>query len=159
MRVPAKQFTYSYRAGPVDTKAELQAAQEGNCRFAIQVYFYELHNVWLAKDEIYLPGGYQSLGRFVYQEESIAWDTVQPGDIVYAQRLRNRAGAPIDQSLSFYQQNKDEWRYHLHSAIYAGSTNGTSFIWHATSVANGTAFWTLAEFHYYQAISIKRVLD
>ncbi len=159
---PAEKFDYAYLAGPVDTIDEMEAdIKEGNCRFALQLYFYRLHNRFFEKDEIYLPGGYKVLGRFVFKEEPIDFDKLKKGDILYAQNLRNKRGEVLKKGQEYFK-TKDEWLYHLHSALYLGAIDPDSeekYIWHATSIAGGTALWTLEKFKYhYLPISAKRVL-
>lgn len=158
---PVDQFVYQYLAGPVETVGELEAGvAEGNCRLALQLYFYRIHGMFFKRDEIYLPGGYKVLGQFIYKEESIDFAKLESGDIIYAQNLRNTAGAPVDKSLGRYR-SKDEWLYYLHSAIYLGVIDATPtrYLWHATNIAGGPVLWTLEQFeHYYKPVSAKRVL-
>ncbi len=159
---PTDKFVYKYLAGPVDTLEEIEAGvTEGNCRFALQLYFYRKHGVFFGKDEIYLPGGYKVLGEFIFKEEPVNFDQLKAGDVIYAQNLRNKEGKEVDKSLERYR-DKDEWLYYLHSAIYVGKINdGTDnqYIWHATHIDGGPTLWTLEKFeHYYKPISAKRVL-
>ena len=67
---PDDEFVYKYLAGPVLTKQEIEdGVEEGNCRFALQLYFYKIRNYFFERDDIYLPGGYKVLGDFIYKEE------------------------------------------------------------------------------------------
>lgn len=159
---PTDTFVYKYLAGPVETIEELDSGvKEGNCRFALQLYFYRVHGIFFEKYQIYLPGGYKVLGKFVFKEEPINFSKLVTGDILYAQNLRNKEGKEVDKSLERYR-DKDEWLYYLHSAIYLGNLNdGTEnqYIWHATNIDGGPTRWTLEKFqHYYKPISAKRVL-
>lgn len=158
---PKDQFEYQYLAGPVETREELDAGvKKGNCRLALQLYFYRMHGIFFKKEEVYLPGGYKVLGKFIFQEESIDFSLLKRGDILYAQNLRNKAGGEVDKSIGRYR-TKDEWLYHLHSAIYIGRVDemDTQYVWHATSIENGPAVWTLEKFEYfYKPVSAKRVL-
>ncbi|MES3031305.1 MAG: hypothetical protein V4697_02730 [Patescibacteria group bacterium] len=159
---PTDKFVYKYLAGPVETSEEIEVGvPEGNCRFALQLYFYRNHGIFFKKDQIYLPGGYKVLGKFIFQEESIDFDELKLGDVIYAQNLRNKEGEEVDKSLERYK-DKDEWLYYLHSAIYLGKINdGTDnrYVWHATHIDGGPTLWTLEKFeHYYKPISAKRVL-
>jgi len=151
---PPDKFTYSYLVGPVDTPAELDNLTEGNCRLAIQLYFYRVQNRFLQKDEIYLPGGYKTLGGFIFKEEAINWSKVRVGDIVYAQNIKKKGGALYERDRTNYP-TYDDWVYDFHSAIYVGKNK----FWHATSIANGPAVWSCEEFeNYYKSISVKRLL-
>jgi len=156
---PRGPFTYQYLAGPVETKAELLAGvTEGNCRLAIQQYFYELHDLWLEKAEVYLPGGYKHLGKFVYEEAVVDFDRLEVGDIVFAQNLRNKKGEVIDRGLESFT-DKDQWLFYLHSALYIGKENNTHYLWHASSICGGTCVWELDKFLYnYLPISVKRLV-
>lgn len=156
---PKEPFSYSYLAGPVETEAEmLGIIIEGNCRFALQLYFYKIHQLFLERDQIYLPGGYQSLGSFIFKEQIIDYSQMKTGDILYAQNLRNKAGELLNRNEIDYA-TKDDWIYNFHSAIFIRQPDGTEMVWHATSIENGPAFWTLNRFeYYYKTISVKRVL-
>lgn len=156
---PVEDFTYAYRVGPVESPEELDpTVKEGNCRLALQLYFYRVHNLFFQKEEIYLPGGYKTLGTFVFEEEPIIFDALRAGDIIYAQNLRDREGNELQRNQEVYA-NKDEWLYHLHSAIYLGYQNGSHYVWHATGIEKGTVVWSLETFeHFYKSISVKRVL-
>jgi len=159
---PTDKFLYKYLAGPVETSEEIEVGQtEGNCRFALQLYFYRIHEIFFQKDEIYLPGGYKVLGEFVYKEEPIDFNKLKAGDILYAQNLLNKEGKKVDKSLERYK-DKDEWLYYLHSAIYIGKIDdGTDnfYVWHATHIDGGPTLWTLEKFErYYKTVSVKRVL-
>lgn len=160
-RYPSAQFTYQYLAGPVETVDELEAGvKEGNCRLALQLYFYRVHGIFFKRDEIYLPGGYKVLGQFIFKEEPMDFGELKMGDILYAQNLKNKAGALVDKSPERYR-TKDEWLYYLHSAIYIGTLDdsATRYVWHATNIEGGPALWTLEKFeHYYKPVSAKRVL-
>ncbi len=159
---PTDQFVYKYLAGPVETAAEIEAGVvEGNCRYALQLYFYRLHGKFFERDEIYLPGGYKVIGEFIFKEEPIDFTVLQSGDVIYAQNLRNKEGYDVDKSLERYK-DKDEWLYYLHSAVYVGAIeagSNTDYIWHATHIGGGPVLWTLEHFlYYYKPISAKRVL-
>ena len=159
---PSEKFSYEYLAGPVETPEEIEAGvAEGNCRFALQLYFYRKHGIFLKRDEVYLPGGYKVLGKFIFKEEPLDFDQLKAGDILYAQNLRNKEGKEVDKSIERYR-DKDEWLYYLHSAIYLGNLNdGTDnrYVWHSTNIESGPTVWTLDKFqHYYKPISAKRLV-
>lgn len=154
-KIPTDQFSYSYLAGPIDTPEELERLTEGNCRLAIQLYFYRVRGVFLKKDEIYLPGGYQHLGSFVYKEAAIDWKQALPGDIVYAQNIKKKDGSPFERNRDNYP-NYEDWVYDFHSAIYTGNNQ----IYHATSIENGPVVWSLQQFsEYYKPMSLKRLAE
>jgi len=162
LHYPRDIYRYQYLAGPVETSAELnEARQEGNCRFALQLYFFRIHNQFFTRDKIYLPGGYKVWGSFVFKEEEFDISKLLPGDVIYAENQRGKAGNLVDKSLERYR-DKDEWLYYLHSLIYLGQADEgspTHYVWHATHIEGGPAVWTWDKFlHYYKPISAKRVM-
>lgn len=159
---PTDKFKYKYLAGPVLTKEELDADfPEGNCRFALQLYFYRIHGLFFGRDEIYLPGGYKVLGEFVFKETDINVNQLKTGDVIYAQNIINKQGDKVDKSLERYK-DRDEWLYYLHSVIYLGELSddsGLKYIWHSTHIDDGPTVWDWNKFlHYYKPISVKRVI-
>jgi hypothetical protein len=157
--LPIENFTYAYLSGPRDMEAELvMPITEGNCRLAIQLYYYRLHQLFIPKFDIYLPGGYKKLGRFVFEETEIDFFKLLPGDIVYAQNIKNKRNEEMSRNPEMYK-TKDAWLFDLHSAIYFGFFTHTHYFWHATSIVNGTTVWSLDKFtEYYKPVSVKRVL-
>jgi hypothetical protein len=95
----------------------------------------------------------------VYQEEDVDVAQLKPGDIIFAQNLRNKSGRKVDKSLERYR-SKDEWIFYLHSLIYIGqSDTGQHYVWHATHIEGGPVVWSWEKFlHYYKSISAKRVM-
>lgn len=154
-------FTYLYLAGPVLTSRELDAGIiEGNCRLAVQLYFYRQHGIFLERDQIYLPGGYKTLGEFVFKEEVINFSLLKRGDVIYAQNIRNKSGDFMERALENFA-DYNEWLYHFHTAIYIGkisSQDDAQYVYHASSIENGPGLWTLEKFMYhYLPISVKRI--
>ncbi len=158
-KYPSDQFSYKYLIGPVLTEEELNTPfEEGNCRFALQLYFYRVHKLFFERDQIYLPGGYKVWGDFVFEEEDIDPSVLKSGDVIFAQNIRNKEDKEVDKSLERYK-DKDEWLYYLHSLIYIGTIDGVPYVWHATHIAGGPVVWTWEKFlHYYKPISVKRIL-
>lgn len=159
-KFPVENFAYSYLKGPLESPEMLDDIKEGNCRLASQLYYYRVHKIFLQQDEIYLPGGYKTLGTFIFEEEPIIFEELKTGDILYAQNLRDKNGVGLQRSPEMYT-DKDEWLYHFHSAIYIGEIDGEEgqYVWHATNIEGGTALWTLEKFQYfYKPISAKRVV-
>jgi len=154
MKVPTDAYEYQYLAGPVDTELELQFSPiQGNCRFALQLYFYRVHSLFIPKDKIYLPGGYDSLGDFIVKEDKITPGNLIPGDILYAQNSKNKDGKILNRNADQYK-SLDDWRYHFHSAVYIGNLK----IYHASSICDGPDVWSWEKFcEYYQPISAKRL--
>lgn len=160
---PSDQFKYVYLAGPVDIPAEIEAGViEGNCRFALQLYYYRIHDKFFERDEIYLPGGYKVLGEFIFEEEPLDFSRLESGDIIFASNLRNKEGKELQRDLEDFE-TKDEWLFHLHSAIYLGKIDPDSeekYVWHATGIEGGPTVWTIEKFtDYYKPVSAKRVVN
>jgi len=159
---PNDDFKYVYLAGPVETSTEIDSGVlEGNCRYALQLYYYKQHDMFYERDEIYLPGGYKVLGEFIFKEEDIDFDKLVRGDILFAQNFRNKGGKLLNKSIENYE-TKDKWLFDLHSAIYLGkidSDTDKQYVWHATSIEGGPILWTLDKFCYhYFPVSAKRVI-
>lgn len=160
MRVDIPEFLYKYLEGPVEDPKMIDAGiTTGNCRLALQLYFYKIHNKFFGRDEIYLPGGYKSLGEFIHKEETVDFDELKEGDIIFAQNLRGKGGDLLKKAKENFETH-DDWLYHLHSAIYLGKhTDSKHYIWHATNIEGKSVVWDLDKFtHYYLPISSKRVI-
>lgn len=169
------QFQYAYTHGPLDTEAELKAGfSTGNCRRALQDFFYKRHGLFLAPQEIYIPESYEHTGAFVIAEqEPFDLAKLKEGDVIYAQKLRSKSDRPLVLGPEMYD-SRDEWLFSLHNAVYLGTISddpksllpeGISYdpqipyVWHATVVAGGTALWDWPTFaHYYAPVSAKRLI-
>ncbi|MDQ1300028.1 MAG: hypothetical protein QG636_696 [Patescibacteria group bacterium] len=157
--VPVEDYVYKYLLGPVESAEALnQPVTEGNCRLALQLYYFRVHGIFFQQNDIYLPGGYKAWGEFIFKEEPIDFEKLQPGDVLYAQNFRGKRGQELLKGIENFK-DKDEWLYHLHSAIYVGKISGTHYIWNATSIVGATITWPLETFvYYYKPISAKRIL-
>lgn len=156
MAIVLPSFTYDIKSGPVETPDELTAPiSKGNCRLAVQVYFYFVHGLWLRPEQVLCPALYRATGRLMGERFSDGLE----GDVILAERIRNKEGSLIDRSRSFYA-TEDEWIISLHSAvlIVPESEKSEARIWHATAIAGGTCEWSRSEFEkYYRVVAIKRV--
>ena len=91
-------FGYVVAAGPVSEKRLKEEYNVGNCRLAVQMYFYDNHDLFLSKEKILLPEGYWNTGRFVKKGWMSSWeyfDGLETGDVIYAERVRNGDGELI----------------------------------------------------------------
>lgn len=152
-------FSYKFDkgCGPLSKKLLQGKITSGNCRLAVQDYFFSVHNLYLKPKDILLPFAYHKIGYFVDLFD-------KAGDIIYAEKLRNNK--------SF--KNGDEKILHFHTAIFLGKLNktilsflpfksniktGTSVIWHSSFIAGGTDIWPLDKFlYYYKPVAAKRIL-
>lgn len=163
--------TFSYKfskgAGPLSLKKLQGKISNGNCRLAVQDYYYQVHKLYLKPKQILLPTAFKKVGKFVETTN------LQPGDLIYAEKLRNKKGEIVFKPQHTYN-NEDEWILHFHTAVYLGKLNssirvfipitpeypdGTPVIWHSSFISNGTSLWSLEKFsHYYRLVATKRVI-
>lgn len=152
-------FAYKFDkgGGPLSKKLLKEKIISGNCRLAVQDYFFSIHNLYLKPKDILLPYAYYNIGHFVTLFD-------KAGDILYAEKLRNKK--------SF--KNEGERILYFHTAIFLGKLKktilnflpikpdikiGTPVIWHSSFIAGGTDIWPLEKFlYYYKPIAAKRIL-
>lgn len=154
MRFP--EFKYDIQSGPVHLPEDLNPfPAQGNCRLAIQAYFHLVHGIWLKPEQVLCPALYRSTGQTI---SANIQDAIE-GDIILAERIRNKKGETIDRSQNFYA-TEDEWIISLHSAIIKNidTEKQKLTIWHATAFAGGTCEWSKEDFeNYYRVVMIKRI--
>lgn len=153
MKIP--QFKYDYKHGPLK-KNELikNKIKSGNCRLAIQLFFFYNFNTYLAPEKILLPQAFYQTGNFVFKEnEPIDFSLLKQGDIIYAEQIKNKSLKIIDKSKGKYQ-NFDDYLFNLHTAIYLDNQK----IYHATYIEGKSCVWSLKKFFtYYKIIAVKRL--
>ncbi len=134
---------YNFLSGPIP-QPELSTPQsQGNCRLAIQLYFHQIHNQQFAPEEILCPQSYHTTGTIL----PLDLTKTRPGDVIFAERIKTPAP----------KLGPEEYIVALHTAIIL-STSPIE-IWHATIIAGGTCFWSLAEFEkHYKIVRLKRFL-
>ncbi|MCL5666174.1 MAG: hypothetical protein M1383_00130 [Patescibacteria group bacterium] len=172
-----KNFNYEYEkgSGPLQSPELLDSNfTKGNCRTALQLYFYYVHSLFLKPEQILLPEGYKNTGKFIFKEEPIDFGKLNRGAVIYAQNLRGKKEQLLNKDKDTFP-TEDEWILHLHTAIYLGEFDSelsqilpegedypkhTPLVWHATTIEGKTCVWTLEKFlHYYKSISAKRIND
>lgn len=149
-----KEFTYKYGDGPFLTLDELLSDWDtGDCRRAAQYCIYNSINIFLKPEEVLCPEAYKETGIFVSgHDQAFSFDDLIDGDIIYAERIRNKHNDPIDRSPKHFN-NEDKYILHLHTALYTGDK-----IWHATSIEGKSCTWPIETFlHYYKPIVAKRI--
>jgi hypothetical protein len=154
-------FSYEFDQGPLSQELFMNDNFEGgNCRLAVQIFLYQVKGIFIPPEEILAPYSFLHLGSFVYKAESgieLAASSLEKGDIIFAQRIKNSAGESINRDPESYKTTED-WIISLHTAVIADNENGIQ-IWHATAIENGTCFWTLEKFQeYYKVVAVKRIL-
>jgi len=152
-----KQFSYQLNAGPLSTKEELLMDwNAGNCRRALQWYFLASKNLFLAPEQVLCPAAYYKTGNFIFTKgQEVNFSVLKKGDIVYAERIRNKNGMHIDKSEKAFQ-NMDDYITSLHTAIYTGERNRE--IWHSTAIEGKSCYWSLEQFgKFYRSVAVKRI--
>ena len=147
-------FKYKFDKGPVSKSKIKKIANLGNCRFALQDFFFVLHKKYFTERELLNPVGYLHTGSFLkkgYVDDF--FDNLPTGAVIYAEKIRNRKNEPVDNTTQKFK-NEDDYIIALHSAIYikniderilsklpseiSASKSGASAIWHATAVHGTT---------------------
>lgn len=144
-----KAFRYSFQEGPFSTKQELVSVWDtGNCRRAVQWFFYAQYGLFLTPDQVLLPQALHETGAFIqHPGEEPAPDLWTPGDLIYADKLTHKDP---------FNPSDPEHLIRLHTAIHLGNHT----IWHATSIEGKSCTWAMETFfEYYRPIAVKRLLD
>jgi hypothetical protein len=146
-----KQFNYKFDKGPLLSKdLQKEDFKEGNCRLAIQYYFYKVHDLYLKPKLVLNPKGYEKLGKFIVREKEFTKDSLtklKEGDIIYADRIKDKEDIEL---------SKKDWVVRLHSVIYLGNNK----IWHSNIVSKKSDYWSFDKFiKYYKPIAAKRVIE
>ena len=148
-------FKYSFFSGPLTINELDQEIKEGNCRLAVQLYFYKIHNVYFEPEQILNPNGFKNTGEFVFNiGENIDFNNAEVGDVIYAENLMNKKREPINKGRDVFE-SEDGWILHFHTAIYLGNDD----VWHATNFQENSGVWSLDKFkEFYKPVAIKRFL-
>ncbi len=152
-----KEFAYNFNEGPFGTQEELLGDwKEGNCRRALQLYIFKKKKIFLKPEQVLCPGAYNETGSFVINKgQKFSFESLADGDIIYAEKIRDRQGEKVDKSERIFS-SLDEYIISLHTALYTGEKNRE--VRHATSIENGSCFWSLEQFlYFYKPIAAKRI--
>ena len=152
-----KYFTYKFSDGPLSSVEELSGDWDtGNCRRAVQYYIWNQRALFLSPDKILCPSGYNETGTFVInRDRKFIFDLLADGDVIYAEKIRDKEGKTIDKSEKTFASN-DAYVISLHTALFSG--NKGEEIWHATAIEGSSCYWSLEQFlHHYRPIAAKRV--
>jgi hypothetical protein len=148
-------FNYDLNRGPLEFEALQNPLTRGNCRLAIQYYFFKKHNYFLSPEDAICPRLYHAVGEKISLDKK---HNLKTGDVILAHRVKNKNGKPIDRSPDYFK-NEQDWIIALHSAIFLGQ-NLKKPIWHATSIDGKTSYWTIEKFlYYYRPILAKRIIS
>lgn len=174
MNSPEKlhQLSYEFLHGPVPVEGLLGTPSEGNCRLAVQDYFYTQLGIYLEPEEIVPPQAFTGEGMMPLQamSDTQIFDLLRRGDIVYAQKLRDSKGRIVKGS----NISEHEKMRNLHMAVYLGilddqiisrlpvidvPISGEAMVWHSSYISGGTAVWPVEKFcHFYQPVIAKRIV-
>lgn len=151
-------FAYKFNKGPISKIELTNAIEEGNCRLAIQIYFYRIHNLFIEPSRLLCPRSYRFTGRFVFKDkeglERDYIDNLKKGDVIYAEKMMDKNNKYIHKPKKIFS-NEDSWIISLHTAVYISK----SLIWHATSIEGKSCIWPIDKFcNYYKPVAIKRIL-
>lgn len=152
-----KEFIYKFNEGPLFSIEELLGNWEtGNCRRVVQYYTFLKKKIFLKPEEVLCPEAYNNTGIFIINEnEEFSISKLIEGDIIYAEKIRNKEGGLIDKSLKTFP-SKNDYIISLHTAIFTGERGME--IWHATAIEGSSCFWSLEKFlNYYLPIAVKRI--
>ena len=157
MRLP--DFSYDIHSGPFENPEKLKDVVKGNCRLAVQVYFYLAHGIWLTPSQVLCPELYHSTGVFVFKDEPIDFLSFRKGDIVFSERVHNKKGKNIQKTKDSFL-SEDDWIISLHTSIVIsiGARREDCRFWHATAVSGSTCEWSVDKFEfYYRPVAVKRI--
>ncbi|MFA6094633.1 MAG: hypothetical protein WC757_01980 [Candidatus Paceibacterota bacterium] len=152
-----RHFAYKLNEGPFSSEEELLGKWYiGNCRRAVQLYLFEKKKIFLKPEEVLCPESYEKTGIFVTGKDfDFSFNSLIDGDVIYAERIRNKEGRMIDKSPQTFSTN-NEYLISLHTALFTGEKGKE--IWQATFVEGSSCFWSLEKFlYYYRPICAKRI--
>ncbi|MEI6532681.1 MAG: hypothetical protein WCO06_02475 [Candidatus Roizmanbacteria bacterium] len=148
-------FKYKFDDGPLPLRElRCHTFTTGNCRRAIQDYLYFTHNLFLQPEHVLFPNGYLNTGKFITSNEVVDLSLYNQGDIIYAERIKDKKNNQIIRSPEQFMTQED-YLINLHTAIFINADT----IYHATSITGETCIWNInLFFNYYKIIAVKRVL-
>lgn len=154
-----KEFNYRFDAGPLGSADELAGEWgEGNCRRAVQLYFFSMWGEFLEPDRVLCPEIYNQTGAFVIDvEQQFDFECLRNGDIIFAERVKDRFKVNIKCGPVAFDLI-DDYVISLHTAIYTGHKGRE--IWHATAVEGSSCYWNTQRFlEFYRPVAAKRLLS
>lgn len=142
-------FEYEFRTGPFDSPEDFKVKiSKGNCRLAVQLYFFRTHNLFLKPEQVLNPYAFRNTGKFVFQNESVDFRRTRNSDVIYAEKLPVRRSA---------FKTEEEWLISLHTAVVIKRCGIR--VWHASSLCGKSELWTVAQFEKsYKIVAVKRIL-
>ncbi len=153
-----RKFNYCFDSGPFQNEEEFRDNwQTGNCRRAVQYYFFAELGIFLNREQILCPELFHDTGMFIIRlGEPFSSNQLRAGDIIFAEKIRSRPGDLVDRSRTYFP-NEEEYVVSLHTAIYWG-VRGRD-IWHATNITGSSCYWSMNRFmRHYRPVAAKRVV-
>lgn len=156
-------FEYKFDSGPLSQKdLAKKRIKQGNCRLAVQDYFYQIKKKYISEQDVLLPRGFKEVGTLIkeFTGENLSFEELLQGDILYAERVRNKEMKRIERGKEKFS-TEDDWIISLHTAIFLGrmcQDDPVDYVWHATAICGGTVLWTIGKFlYYYKPVAAKRI--
>ena len=169
-------YSYRYYEGPLSLEQLQQKPPVGNCRRAVQDYYWTFHGKYLGSEDIVFPEALKNEGIIVkkFQNDTDDFSSdLQTGDIVYAEKLRDSRGI-VFSSAKHVSLSEEERMRNFHLGVYIGVPTaeilariptievidkGRPTIWHASFIAGGTDLWPVDRFcYYYRPVLATRLL-
>ncbi|MFA6968163.1 hypothetical protein [Bosea sp. (in: a-proteobacteria)] len=154
-----KKFGYRLDAGPLGSAAELAGEwDEGNCRRAVQLYLFSMMGEFIEPDHVLCPQIFYQTGTFVVNVgQKFDFEILGNGDVIFAERLKNRQGTEINCGRSAFCST-DDYLISLHTALYTGYKSRE--IWHATAIEGSSCYWDTQRFQeFYRPVAAKRLVQ
>ncbi|MFA6185388.1 MAG: hypothetical protein WCT51_02900 [Candidatus Shapirobacteria bacterium] len=153
-------FKYNYLRGPVSYEDLQTEIVEGNCRLAVQDYFYINHDLYLGRKDLILSKEMVNGFDVIKNQDNIGdfFSRLKEGDIVYADNLRNSFGNELKPRSEKFP-NEEERLLNLHLGVYLDRLNQPT-IWHSSFISKGTVLWSIDEFcYYYKPFIARRIIN
>ena len=112
--------------------------------------------IFLPPEKVLCPEAYNNTGIFIINEnEELSISKLIDGDIIYAEKIRNKKGETTNKSYGTFP-TKNDYIISLHTAIFTGEKDKE--IWHVTAFENSSCFWSLEKFlNFYKPVAVKRI--
>lgn len=166
-------LNYKYLHGPVSEDVLKTGMTEGNCRSAVQDYFYTIHGIYLDRNEIVLPEA-KDKGILIENNNNldVFLNSLEKGDIIYGEKIKTSTGKRVNLDEKKIA-NENEWLTNLHMGIYLGVQSKEVLsnlpynevdmekpvIWHSSFISGGTSLWSIDKFcEYYKPIFARRII-
>jgi len=167
-----RNFSYKYLHGPVSEDVLKTEITEGNCRLAVQDYFYTNYGIYLDQNEIVLPRAKNNGLLMENNDTSVFLNNLKEGDIIYGEKIKTSTGKRVNLDEKRIA-NENEWLTGLHLGVYMGvqssevlsslSYNEADItkpvIWHSSFISKGTSLWSVDKFcEYYKPVIARRII-